>query len=213
MPNVRSLLQPVLDHAAFRQTARQLAEGARETTLSGLTRTAKALAIAGFAHELNRPLIVLTGENEVADELRQAAQTFLNWLEGKPEPNAASVLPALDCTPYDGRSPHPEISERRAVALWNIARDRTRILFVPVAALLGRFRDRIYYSSLALELKQGDELSMDDLVEHLGGVGYEKGEPVSSVGQFSLRGGILDVFPPGAPWPAALGNPPVERTF
>ena len=90
------------------------------------------------------------------------------------------------------------------MALWNIAHGRTRILFCPVAAILGRFRDRVYYSSLALELKAGDELSMGDLVEHLAGVGYEKGEPVSSVGQFSLRGGILDVFPPGAPWPVRI---------
>ncbi len=204
MSNVRSLLPPVLDDAVFRSVVEALGAPHGDVTVSGLTRTAKALVIAGLAHKLNRPLVVLTGENEGADELRQASQTFLSWLEGKASSSFASVLPELDCTPYDDRSPHPEISERRAVALWNIAHGQTRILFVPIAATLGRFRDRIYYSSLALELKPGDELSMDDLVEHLAGVGYERGEPVSDVGQFSVRGGILDVFPPGAPWPVRV---------
>jgi transcription-repair coupling factor (superfamily II helicase) len=74
-------------------------------------------------------------------------------------------------------------------------------LYVPVAAALTRFREQTFYSSLALELKVGDELALDDLVEHLGGVGYEREEPVSDVGQFSVRGGIVDVFPPEAAWP------------
>ena len=176
-------------------------EGRQDVSLAGLTRTGKALAIAGLAHKLDHPLVVLTSSNETADELCQATATFLKWLGMRPASATVGVLPALDCAPYDGRSPHAEISERRAVSLWNIARGHTRILFVPLSAALGRFRDRSYYSSLALELKPGDELSMDDLVEHLAGVGYERGEPVREVGQFSVRGGIMDVFPPDAPWP------------
>jgi transcription-repair coupling factor (superfamily II helicase) len=73
-----------------------------------------------------------------------------------------------------------------------------------VAAAPGRFRERALYSSLALELKVGDELDLGDLVEHLGGVGYERGEPVSDVGQFSVRGGIVDIFPPEAEFPLRL---------
>jgi transcription-repair coupling factor (superfamily II helicase) len=204
MSNLRSILQPIFDHAAFRAAAESLAQKRPDAAIAGLTRTAKALVVAGMAHALDRPLVVLTGENESSDELNQASRTFLSCLEGADSTEAVSVLPELDCTPYDDRSPHPEISERRAVALWNIARGRTRILFAPVSAALWRFREKVYYSSLAVELQPGDELSMDDLVEHLAAVGYEKGEPVSSVGQYSVRGGILDVFPPGAAWPVRI---------
>src|SRR5208282_4753355 len=45
---------------------------------------------------------------------------------------------------------------------------------------------------------------LDDLVEHLRSVGYEPGEPVAAVGQYSLRGGIIDIFPPEAEWPFRL---------
>ena len=90
------------------------------------------------------------------------------------------------------------------MALWSLARGGARVIFAPVAAALGRFRDNAFYASLALELKVGDELNLDDLVEHLRSVGYEPGEPVAAVGQYSVRGGIVDAFPPEAEWPFRL---------
>lgn len=203
MPHLRSLLQTVLDHPALRAASDAASAGQAEFAISGLTRPAKALILAGLAHETPRPLVVLTRDNETAERLRQTASTFLTWL-GNDGATAVSVLPTFDCLPYEGRSPHPEISEQRAVALWNLARGLTQILFVPLPAALGRFRERPYYRSLALELKIGDEVNLTDLVEHLSGVGYESSEPVSNPGQFSVRGGIVDVFPPEADWPFRL---------
>jgi transcription-repair coupling factor (superfamily II helicase) len=203
MPHLRSILQTVLDHSALRAARDAASAGQAEFAISGLSRPAKALVVAGLAHEIPRPLVVLTRDNETAERLRQTASTFLTWL-GNDGAAAVSVLPAFDCSPYEGRSPHPEISERRAVALWNLARGLTRILFVPLPAALGRFREKSYYRSLALELKIGDEVNLTDLVEHLSGVGYETSEPVSNPGQFSMRGGIVDVFPPEASWPFRL---------
>ena len=204
MPNLESLLQPILAHPAFIAACASSAEDKpAQIVVSGLTRAAKALVVAGLAHTTKRPLVVVTADNETADRLCQTASTFLEWLDPGTAPNVG-VLPAIDCSPYESRSPHAEISERRAVALWNLARGLTRVLFVPLPAALGRFRERSYYRSLALELKVGDELNLEDLVEHLTGVGYEPGEPVSNPGQFSLRGGIVDVFPPEVDWPFRL---------
>jgi len=171
--------------------------------ISGLTPAAKALVVAALAHQVRRPVVVLVNDNEAAQNYRQTTATFLEWLK----PGAGSsvqILPALDCSPYEGRSPHAEIQEQRAVALWSLARGGVRVIFAPVAAALGRFRESAFYSSLALELKVGDELNLDDLVEHLRSVGYEPAEPVAAVGQYSVRGGIVDVFPPEAEWPFRL---------
>ena len=177
-----------------------VAAGDRGTVISGLTRAAKGLVLAGLARESSRPIIVLTSDNEAAEGLRQTASTFLTWMGNDPR-SSLNVLPAFDCSPYEGRSPHPAILERRAVALWNLARGNVRVLFVPLPAALGRFREASYYRSLAVELQVGDELGLDDLSEHLAAVGYETGEPVLNVGQFSLRGGIVDIFPPETDWP------------
>ncbi|MGH9354722.1 MAG: transcription-repair coupling factor, partial [Terriglobia bacterium] len=144
-----------------------------------------------------RPLLVLTAH---PDALRASTSTFLDWLE--PGSSASvSVLPFYDVTPYENRSPHAEIAETRAITLWRMAQGRTRIILAEAPAAWGRFREPVYYRSLALELKPGDEMSIDDLVEHLAGVGYERNDLVDGVGFYSLRGGILDVYPPEVEWP------------
>ncbi len=204
MPHIRSLLHPVLEHPACRAVVASLSDGQSSARLSGLTPTAKALVSAGLAHLLSRPVIFFTNGSESADRLRTSASTFLKWLEGPDAAASVSALPAFDCSPYEGRSPHAEISERRAAALWNIAHGKTRVLFVPLPVALGRFRSSSYYRSLALELRLGDEVNLTDLVEHLNGVGYEAGEPVDNVGQYSLRGGIIDFFSPECEWPIRL---------
>ncbi|MDR3676050.1 MAG: transcription-repair coupling factor [Acidobacteriota bacterium] len=206
MTDLHSLLQPLLDHASLRQAIASLGTApavGQPLAISGLTPAAKALVVAALAHQVKQPVVVLTADNEAAQNYRQTTATFLDWLK----PGAGSsvqILPALDCSPYEGRSPHAEIQEQRAVALWSLARGGVRVIFAPVAAALGRFRESTFYSSLALELKVGDELNLDDLVEQLRSVGYEPGEPVAAVGQYSVRGGIIDIFPPEAEWPFRL---------
>lgn len=200
MSKVNSLLGPIFAHPSFQAVHqfldRTAGPPAGGLALSGLTASAKALVVAGLAHGIARPLVVLTADNESADRLARAATTFLAWL-GQ-QKISVGVLPEYDCGPYEGRSPHAEIAERRAIALWRMTRGETRVLFAPVAAALGRFREARFYRSLALELKPGDEVSLDDLAEHLTAIGYERAEPVVEVGQFSWRGGIADVFPPEA---------------
>ena len=204
MADFHSVLQPLLEHPSVRAAIAALAEStAKPIAISGLTPTAKAVVVAALAHQVKRPMVVLTKDNEAAQSYRQTTATFLEWLNPG-SGSSVQILPALDCSPYEGRSPHAEIQEQRAVALWNLARGGVRVMFAPVAAAMGRFRESAFYSSLALDLKVGDELNLDDLVEHLRSVGYEASEPVSAVGQYSVRGGIVDVFPPEAEWPFRL---------
>ncbi len=207
MSSIQSLLQSILEHPGFR-AAREFAVtpdagAAGAVSISGLTRPAKGIAAALLAHQLARPVIVLTSDNEAAEALSKAASTVLDWL--KPgEGESALSLSAFDCSPYDARSPHPDVLERRAVALWRIACRQVRVLCAPLPAAMMRYRTVPFYRSLALQLQTGDELAPEDIAEHLLKVGYERAEPVSTVGQFSVRGGILDVFPPEAEWPIRI---------
>src|SRR5947208_4440903 len=198
MSRVSSLLNPVREAPPLREVRSALEGVGAPICLGGLTRTAKALIVASLGHELGCPIVVLTSDNETADRLSSATRTFLRWLEPETPADAVASLPAYDCSPYESRSPHAEIAERRALALWGIARGSVRVLIASLAAALGRFRESSYYGSLAVDLKAGDEVPLEDLVSHLNEVGYENSEPVSTVGQFSLRGGILDVCPPSS---------------
>jgi transcription-repair coupling factor (superfamily II helicase) len=118
--------------------------------------------------------------------------------------SAVGNVPALDVAPGTGISPHPEILETRGVSLWRYATEQTRVLIVPAAAARMRAHDAVFYSSLGLTLARDEEVPLEDLVAHLRSVGYVRAEAVEMPGQFTVRGGILDVFPPEAARPVRL---------
>ena len=101
-------------------------------------------------------------------------------------------------------SPHAEICEQRAIGLWRLATRRVPITIMPVASALLRIESGDFYRQLALNLKVGEEVPLQDVVAHLESVGYERREPVEMIGEYSVRGGILDVFSPDAGKPVRV---------
>ena len=174
------------------------------TYLSGLTPTAKALHLALLWRALKQPVLVVTESNKSAESLIELLQTFHQlMLDGAAAPEPL-LLPALDVLPGQGLSPHTEIKEQRAVALHRIATGNCSIVVTPVASALLRVEEQSFYRRLALDVKTGDEIAMDDLAAHLESAGYERREPVEMEGEYSIRGGIFDIFPAEADRPVRL---------
>jgi len=169
--------------------------------VSGLTLTARAIYLALLFRTSGRHLIVVADGNKQAESLHTALRTFCELL------NAATVpmlLPALDVLPGQAMSPHAEILASRAQTLGELARGTPGIVVMPVAAALTRVNRAEFYRQLALVLRVREEIPLDDLAAHLESVGYEKREPVEMAGEYSIRGGILDVFPPGGDQPVRV---------
>src|ERR1039458_8627889 len=101
-------------------------------------------------------------------------------------------------------SPHGEICEQRAIGLWSLATQRTPITILPVASALLRIEPADYYRQLALRIRAGEELPLEEVVAHLESIGYQRREPVEMVGEYSVRGGILDVFSPESQKPVRI---------
>jgi transcription-repair coupling factor (superfamily II helicase) len=175
----------------------------RVATLAGLAPPAVALMIAEVAAGLRRPVIVVVETDSRGEELMEPLRFFLRVFANLPA-TAVGNVPALDVAPGAGISPHPEILETRGVSLWRYATEQTRVLIVPAAAARMRARDAVFYSSLGLTLVRDEEVPLEDLVAHLRSVGYVRAEAVEMPGQFTVRGGILDVFPPEAARPVRL---------
>ncbi len=166
--------------------------------LSGLTTTAKALYAVLLWQALERPLVIVVDGNREAEALAESIETFFELLvsgRGVPHPQ---LLPALDVLPGQRLSPHAEISQQRARSLWRLATERVPLTVTPVASALLRTEPADFYRQLALTLRAGEEIAFEDVVAHLDSIGYERREPVEMAGEYSVRGGILDVFPPDA---------------
>ncbi len=201
-PAIRDLFLELGRHPSFAEALRKLAgEGAAR--LSGLTSTAKALYSVLLWQNTGRPLIIVVDGNQEAEALSEAVETFFRLL-ATDDRDGPQLLPALDVLPLQKLSPHAEILEARAVALWRLATARAPITVLPVAAALLRIEPADYYRQLALRLKVGDELPLEEVVAHLESVGYQRREPVEMVGEYSVRGGILDAFSPEAAKPVRL---------
>ena len=202
-PVIRDLFAGLGRHPAFQELVRALAGPARRE-ISGLTTTAKALYAVLLWEEVERPLVVVVDGNKQAEALAECIETFFELLSsgrGIPRPQ---LLPALDVVPNQRLSPHAEISEQRAIALWRLASERVPITVTPVASALLRTEAAEFYRQLSLRLRVGEEVPLEALQAHLESIGYQRREPVEMVGEYSVRGGILDVFPPESGQPVRV---------
>ena len=195
-PAVRDLFQTLSRHPAFQElTGRLLRREPGPFSLGGLTPTAKALYLVLLWQATERPLLVVADGNQRAELLAELTETFFDLLVSRHDGGRPQLLPALDVLPGQKLSPHTEISGQRAIGLWRMANGKAPITIAPAASVLLRIHPAEYYRRLALDLRVGEELPLDAIEEHLTSIGYEKREPVEMVGEYSIRGGILDVFP------------------
>jgi transcription-repair coupling factor (superfamily II helicase) len=194
-PAVRDLFQTLARHSAFQDLiARLLRAEPGPFSLSGLTPTAKALYTVLLWQLTERPIVLIADGNQRAENLAELTETFFNLLIGRPEAGRPSLLPAFDVLPGQRLSPHSEIGEQRAAGLFRLANGHLPITIAPVASALVRTHDASFYRRLSLTLRKGEELPLDMIEAHLKSIGYERRDPVEMVGEYSIRGGILDVF-------------------
>ena len=202
-------LRDFFDVAARHPTFMALVQAVREPApgrlrLSGLNATAKALYLLLLYKLTDRPLVVLVESNSVAEILCETLTAFHDLLDFSKHRGSPFILPAHEVLPYHGQSPHPEVSERRGIGLWRIAEGAASIAVVPIRSALMKVPRKDFLRNLAWRIETGDEFFVEDLLEGLASVGYEKRDPVEMVGQYSLRGGIIDVYSPEAPHPIRI---------
>jgi len=203
-PAIRDLFQSLNRDAAFQEVvSRLLHHPHARQSLSGLTTTAKALYLVLLWQATDRNVMVVVDGNKEAETLGELVETFFSLLVSGDLPRP-QIIPSLDVLPSQRLSPHSEISEQRAVGLWRLASRKTSITITPVASALLRTEPAEFYRQLALIVRTGDEVPLEDLLAHLESIGYEKRDPVEMVGEYSLRGGILDIFPAEAAQPIRI---------
>jgi len=178
----------------FQRLAAEVGAGRRLVSLSGLVGGAKALAVAALQRKTGRRLAVVGLRNRDLEDLERDLRYFHTAMGG--DESGVFTLPVSESDPYSGTSPHAEILERRALALWRMATGGGEIVLLNSRALMRRFVSIAEIQQAGVQLKAGDEVPLDYLIEHLGSIGYVRTDPVGGIGEFSTRGGILDFYTP-----------------
>src|SRR5271168_642538 len=203
LPLVSELLARVARRPVVEETFEALRRSGGEVRLAGLTDSAKALLIPLAFAQLGRPTVLLVDTNQRAEALLEPVRYFYRAVTGKPGRRVAH-LPAHEVLPYDNRSPHAEISEDRAVALWRFATGDADLLIVPVQAAIWRMRDREFYSQLARTIARDESIPHEELIDFLSSAGYDKQITCEMPGQYAARGGIIDIYSPESPQPVRV---------
>jgi transcription-repair coupling factor (superfamily II helicase) len=203
LPFVREIFAELEHSSGFERVRRHLSLGAGRRRVSGLTATARALYVPLMARAARQPVIVVVADNKAAEALEPMLRAGCE-LTGAVDPAEVVRMPAHDVLPFENLSPHPDVQEQRASALWKLATGAVSILIAPVEAAALKLFDRDYYAGLAVTLKRGEEVDVEVLTGHLASVGYTQLDLVEMPGQFTRRGGILDVYSPETDRPVRI---------
>jgi transcription-repair coupling factor (superfamily II helicase) len=115
-------------------------------------------------------------------------------------------FPAWDCLPYDRVSPNPALVSERIASLARLLEkpDRPRIVLTTVNALVQRVPPRTALTGASLELRTNGTVKPEQLAQFLEANGYGRAGTVMEPGEYTIRGGIIDVFPAGETAPMRL---------
>ena len=203
LPFVREIFAELEQSSSFDRVRRHLSLGVGRRRLSGLTNTARSLYLPLLARAARKPVVVVVADNKAAEALEPTLRAGCE-LTGAVDPERVVRLPAHDVLPFENLSPHPDVQEQRAAALYKLATGGVSILITPAEAAALRLFDRGYYASLSVTVRRGEELDVEILTAHLASVGYTQMDLVEMPGQFTRRGGILDVYSPEADRPVRV---------
>ncbi|MEJ2203944.1 MAG: CarD family transcriptional regulator [Gemmatimonadota bacterium] len=194
---------PVLSAVARCGPVRDLAQGlptpGGQTSLGGLHGSADTAVLAAL-HRLRprRVFVALTSGPHHAS----ATEADLEVLLGGP--GASTLYPQKEALPYEEAEPHLEIGALRVEAVEGLFSGRAHVVVTTPRALQERVPVPAELANLRLTLRVGDTLDLQDLAQTLSGRGFERVPLVEEVGQFAVRGGILDLFSVGAGEPVRV---------
>jgi transcription-repair coupling factor (superfamily II helicase) len=192
--------------AEFRRVLDQINRGARVISISGLVAgPARALVLAALQRQTAKHFALVVPAQRDLENWERDIGFWYCALRGTSEcGDAVAVLPASESDPYAGGSPHAETLERRALALWRLARRQQDFLLLTSRALARRTVAPSDIMKAGAVLRRDEDASPEELVDKLVASGYVREDPVGAIGEFSMRGGILDVWPPGHDAPVRI---------
>jgi len=172
----------------FRRILNSIRSGQLRSEITGLAGSSKALLLSYLHRKLRVPILIITAKPGEADELTDDLTVLLGQ---------AYHFQAWDVLPYEPRPPSVETLASRIEALHALTRGDGPVVVTTIRALMQRTIPPKLFREKTLHLRVGASTPRDDLIRRLVDLGFERLPLVEELGQFSVRGGIVDVFPHG----------------
>ncbi|RSZ55274.1 transcription-repair coupling factor [Massilia atriviolacea] len=160
---------------------------------------AYALAVAALELKSARQMLTVIVAN--ASDGQRLLDEIPWFADGK---LACHLLPDWETLPYDAFSPHQDLVSERLATLHEIQNGQCDVLIVPATTALVRLAPPSFLAAYTFFFKQGEKLDETRLKAQLTLAGYTHNSQVMSPGEYSVRGGLIDLFPMGSALPYRL---------
>ena len=172
----------------FQKLRKLIQSGQKKAEVSGLVGSGKSLLLAYLKKELDSPFLVITSHPDESWKIYEDLVSFLGEEEVR-------LFPGWEILPYEFKIPHSEVIGRRLECLYDLVTGKNPIIVTTIRACLEKtlLPEELKQRSITLKVKENEEI--EHISRQLLGLGFKRFPQVEEIGTFSIRGGILDVFP------------------
>ena len=200
------ILKPVSDifrqsdeFRALRKAMEDRDSGGGETTIliEGISPASFPLIAASVFNDSPHQAIVVT------ESYQKMHETHLD-LSAMVDENLLFLFPPWETLPYEFVSPTEKTERERITALYRLIKGEPALVVTTVESLIRKIPERAFFEKKGVALETGADYPFDDIVEMLIAYGYSREKRVETYGHFTVKGGIIDIFPPSHDTPLRL---------
>ncbi|WP_438435229.1 transcription-repair coupling factor [Gorillibacterium sp. sgz500922] len=185
---MRELISAFKEDKDFAAIAAGVRSGMREQLVAGLAGSSRQVMIAALMDETERPVMIVTHNMFAAQKI---AEDLVECVSA----DKVLLYPAQEMLAVEAAAASPETEAQRIDALTKLAAGFRGILITPYAGLRRLLPERSVFADSTISVKEGEELALEEFLRRLAELGYERTERVEKKGEFSVRGGIVDLYP------------------
>lgn len=189
---LKGVLQPLSENSTFKEIIASIEEKKFPININGLSDSGKSYSIFGIYEEIDSPMIILTNNDMEAKNIYEDLSFYTNDIY---------YFPAKEVVFYNIDAISGDLRWARLKVIKEMLNDTKKIIVTSIDSLTSVYTPKELFNKYNITLKVDDEVNFKDLSKKLLECGYERVESVEGKGEFSLRGGILDVFPPISTYP------------
>lgn len=194
---MKGIIETFIDKDDLTSIITGIDEGLKEQLVSGIAGSARSVYISSLYRKKNQSIIVVTYN------LLQAQKLYDDMTQLFPE-GEIYLYPSNELMVADMSVASPELKAQRIDAVNFLCTDQQGILIVPIAGLRKILPPKELWQRHLLQYKLDDEINLEKSIERFVQMGYVRSDMVASPGEFSVRGGIIDIYPLTEEYPVRI---------
>ena len=190
---LQGVMQPLKDNMKFKSITEKISEKTFPINIYGISESGKSYIINGIFEENDNSMVVVTHSDVDAKNLYEDLSFYTTDV---------FYFPVREVVFYNVDAISGDLRWARLKVIKEILQnERKKIIVTSIDSLTSLYTPKEYYLRYSMIIKTGDDIDLKEISKSLLQCGYERVEVVEGKGEFSFRGGILDVFPPTSAYP------------